>query len=77
MIRDDRQLDQAVEQLGRMYRALAALRRDIANGNPRQFALLSEGPVDEIAQLLQQIAAYTGVMDEARHETAIADRRLD
>jgi hypothetical protein len=60
MIQDDKQLEQAVEQLGRMYRALAALRREVGSINPSQFALLAEGPMDEIAGLQRQIDDYSG-----------------
>ncbi len=60
MIVNDAQLDQAVAQLGRMYRAMAALRREVLPVSPSQFALLAEGPLDEIERLEEQINAYTG-----------------
>jgi hypothetical protein len=60
MITNDDQLQQAVEQLGRMYRAMAALRAEVLPVNARQFALMAEGPVDEIRRLQAQIDAYTG-----------------
>jgi hypothetical protein len=28
--------------------------------NPQQFAVLSEGPLDEISRLLQEVADYAG-----------------
>ena len=43
-----------------MYRALAALRRDVYPINPRQFALLAEGPQVELERFQEQIDAYTG-----------------
>jgi hypothetical protein len=60
MITNDEQLNQAVERLGGMYRALAALRAEVLPVNARQFALMAEGPVDEIRRLQAQIDAYTG-----------------
>jgi len=60
MITNDEQLDQAVERLGCMYRAMAALRAEVLPVNARQFALMAEGPVDEIQRLQAQIDAYTG-----------------
>jgi hypothetical protein len=60
MITNDEQLQQAVEQLGHMYRALAALRAEVLPVNARQFALMAEGPIDEIRRLQAQIAAYAG-----------------
>jgi hypothetical protein len=54
MIADERQLNQAIEQLARMYRALAALREQVLPHSRAQFALMAEGPtgagrVDEVA----------------------------
>ena len=60
MITNDAELSQSMEQLERMYRALAALRRDVFPANPRQFALLAEGPEEEIRRLQVAIDIYTG-----------------
>ena len=60
MITNDAELGQALEQMERMYRALAALRRDVYPINPRQFALLAEGPQVELERFQEQIDAYTG-----------------
>lgn len=60
MITNDAELSQALEQMQRMYRALAALRRDVYPINPQQFALLAEGPQDELERFQQQIDDYTG-----------------
>jgi hypothetical protein len=62
MITSDEQLRQAVGQLERMYRALATLRTEVSPKNARQFALLAEGPLDEIRHLQAQIDAYAGVV---------------
>ena len=60
MITNDAELSQSLEQMERMYRAMAALRRDVYPINPQQFALLAEGPQDEHARFQQQIDADTG-----------------
>jgi hypothetical protein len=60
MITNVAQLDQTVEQLKRMYRALASLRAELLDRDPRRFALLAEGPVEMIHQLQAQIDQYTG-----------------
>jgi hypothetical protein len=60
MITNDEQLNQAVERLGPMYRAMAALRAEVLPVNAKQFALMAEGPVDEIRRLQAQIDAYAG-----------------
>jgi hypothetical protein len=62
MITNDEQLNQAVDQLVNMYRALAALRAEVLPISPRHFALLAEGPRDEIRRLQQEIDAYIGLL---------------
>ena len=60
MITDKEQLHQAVECLEDMYTALGSLKREVLPLNPQQFALMAEGPLDQIRQLQEQIDAYTG-----------------
>ena len=60
MITNDAELSQSMEQLERMYRALAALRRDVYPVSRQQFALLAEGPEEEIRRLQEAIDIYTG-----------------
>jgi hypothetical protein len=52
-------LDQTVEQLGRMNEALTALRRECLPGQPRKFAILAEGPLQEIRRLQIEIEQLT------------------
>ena len=47
-------------QLERMYHALAALRRNVYPVSLQQFALLAEGPEEEIRRLQEAIDIYTG-----------------
>jgi len=61
MITNDEQLNQAVERLGGMYRAMAALRAEVLPVNARNFALMAEGPLDEIRRMQAEIDAYAGV----------------
>jgi hypothetical protein len=58
MIKNDDEFQQTLEQLGRMYRALAALRKDVLPKNPRTFAVLAEGPLDYIRQFLDELEQY-------------------
>lgn len=60
MITNDAELSQSMEQLERMSRTLAALRRDMFPVNPRQFALLAEGPEEELQRPQEAIDLYTG-----------------
>ena len=58
MITTEAQLQQAIEQIERLCRALDSLRRDILPKNPRNFAIMVEGPVDEIRKIQADIDAY-------------------
>jgi hypothetical protein len=58
MITTEAQLQQVIEQIEGLCRALDSLRRDILPKNPRNFAILAEGPVDEIRKLQSDIDAY-------------------
>lgn len=58
MITTDAQLHQAIEQIQGLCRALDSLRVDILPKNPRNFAIMAEGPVDEIRKLQADIDAY-------------------
>ena len=58
MIQNDKQLHHALDQLERMYRALATLRAEVLPLNTQQFALMAEGPLDEMRRLEEQIDSY-------------------
>ncbi len=48
-------LTQAVEQLEKMNAALIDLRRTLLPAQPRKFAILAEGPLEEIRRLRDEI----------------------
>ncbi len=52
-------LDQTLEQLGLMSNALAALRREHLHSQPKTFAILAEGPLEEIRRLQSEIEQLT------------------
>ena len=58
MIQTQEQLFQAIEQMGRMQRILESYRSEILNENPRNFAVLAEGPLEQLRQLQAQINEY-------------------
>ena len=58
MITNEAQFQQAATQMGRMYRALAALHSDVLPQSRQQFALMAEGPLEEMRRLEQEISAY-------------------
>jgi len=51
-------LEQAIEQIQTLCRAIDSLRADIFPKNPKNFAIMAEGPVDEIRKLQADIDAY-------------------
>jgi hypothetical protein len=63
MIQNDAQLQQAIEQIERLYQGLDALRADILPKNPRNFATLAEGPLDEIRKLHAAIDHYIASLE--------------
>ena len=58
-------LTQTVEQLERMNEALGALRRECLPSQPRKFAILAEGPLEEIRRLQTEIEQLTTEMATA------------
>lgn len=52
-------LTQTVEQLARMNEALITLRRELLPGQPKKFAILAEGPLEEMRRLQAEIERLT------------------
>lgn len=61
MITNESECQQAIEQMDRMYRALAALRARQPAISRQQFELMTEGPIDEIRRLQAEIDSYLGL----------------
>ena len=64
-ITNEAQLQQAIEQIQTLCRAIESLRSDILPKNPKNFAVLAEGPVDEIRKLQVDIDAYIQQLESA------------
>lgn len=60
-IYNDEELRRTHDALGDLYRALAALRREYEAARPEAFAVLSEGPLQEIHRLQAEVDEYTGL----------------
>ena len=58
-------LTQTVEQLERLNEALATLRRDLLPGQPKKFAILAEGPLEDMRRLQIDIEQLTTEMATA------------
>jgi hypothetical protein len=63
-------LAQTVEQLEKMSECLAALRRELLPGQPKKFAILAEGPLEEIRRLQTEIEQFTMEMLSAPSKAA-------
>ena len=60
MIRSHDELAHAIEQMARMYRALATLREDVLPVSEQRFNLLSEGPLEELRRLELDVYQFSG-----------------
>jgi hypothetical protein len=58
MIQNEAQLQQAIEQIRNLCGALESLRTEVFPKNARNFAVLAEGPLEQIRQLQAQIGEY-------------------
>jgi len=74
MSQDNSDLQQMVEQLTRLYEVLLVLGRDIAPKNPSLYAVMAEGPVDQIEDLRRQIDETVGLasLQELRADVWLA-----
>jgi hypothetical protein len=70
MIQTEAQLHQAIEQIENLCGAVEALRKDTFPQNPRNFAVLAEGPVDEIRKLQSLIDDYLSRLEALPAATA-------
>ena len=64
MIENTAQLEQAIDQMGRMQRILESYRADILPKNPRNFAVFAEWPLDEIRKLESEISDYVNRLEQ-------------
>jgi hypothetical protein len=52
-------LTHTVEQLERLNEALSALRRELLPTQPKKFAILAEGPLEDMRRLQEEIQQLT------------------
>jgi hypothetical protein len=64
MIQNEAQLRQALQQIQNLYSALDGLRVEVFPKNPRNFAILAEGPLEQIRQLQLQMDEYVHFLEE-------------
>lgn len=71
MIENEAQLKQAVEQIQNLCQAIESLRAEVFSKNPRNFAILAEGPVDELRKLQADIDDYVSRLEQVEAGTAL------
>ena len=64
MIKTEAQLQQAIEQMENLCQAINSLRAEVFPQNPCNFAVLAEGPLEQIRQLENQIGDYIRYLEE-------------
>ena len=52
-------LTQTVEQLEKLNEALSSLRRELLPAQPKKFAILAEGPLEDMRRLQNEIERLT------------------
>ena len=72
MIENEAQLRQAIEQIQGLCSAIDAIRAEVFPKNPRNFAILAEGPVDEIRKLQMDIDDYVSRLEGVEPSAAAA-----
>jgi hypothetical protein len=72
MIENGEQLQQAYEALGDLYRALASYRERILPANPRNYAVIAQGPLEEVRRIQAEIHTYLG-LHESQRTAALQD----
>jgi hypothetical protein len=65
MTKDESVLAQTIEQLELMNRVLEHLRTQVLPKNARMFALMAEGPLEEMRRLQEQIQEQTAKLVSA------------
>jgi hypothetical protein len=78
MIENDDQLQQAHAAVGDMYQLLASYRAKILPVNPRNYALVAQGPLEEIRKIQGEIDAYLGLQEPvAVTQESLASEHVD
>ena len=65
MIQNEAQLRQALEQIQSLCAAVDGLRAEVFLKSPRNFAVLAEGPLEQVRQLQAQVDKYIQHLEAA------------
>ncbi|HEY2738891.1 MAG TPA: hypothetical protein VGK45_10830 [Thermoanaerobaculia bacterium] len=58
---ETKQLQQMIEQMGRLYEVLLILRREVEPRNPALYSVMTEGPADQIEELRSEMDEFVGL----------------
>jgi hypothetical protein len=64
MIQSESHLRQAIQQMENLCQAVNSLRAELFGKNPRNFAVMAEGPLEQIHQLQAQVDEYVRHLEE-------------
>ena len=70
-----------IEQMGRVLRALEGLKEDILDKNPKLFAIMAEGYLDDVNRMGRELAQYlrqfkrTAKWPRGEHKPSAAKKR--
>jgi hypothetical protein len=70
-ITNEAQLQQTLEQIGRLYGIIASLRAEFEAASPENFAVFAEGPLDALRELQAEVDEYVGVAAAQEHEVSL------
>lgn len=67
-ITNDAQMQQALEQMNRMYRVIASFKKEVQPLNARNYEIMIEGPLNELRRLQAQIDEYLEITGRIHQE---------
>ena len=70
---EDQQIQQTIELMNGMCRALTALSTGVLPVNRQKFALLAEGPLEDLRRLHEEVNRYIDETLQEYHEMESAD----
>ena len=59
---DANRMQVSLEQIGLLIRAIEDLKENVLPKDPKLFAVLAEGPLDQMSRIRQEIDQYVGAL---------------
>lgn len=74
MTTNEKRIRVTIEQMGRIWRALASLKDDLLEKNPKLFALMSEGCLDDLQRMGSELDQYLKQLKRAARSVPRSNR---